>query len=95
MEAIGELVDGEHGDGGEAIPPARGVALDEQQLRMAIVDTKGQALGPEQGEERHGDGAALHGAEQRPVEGQRGLEHDGHAVAARDARLLEEVREAR
>ena len=54
-----------------------------------------QALGPEQREERHRDGAALHGAEHGAVERQRRLQHDGHALAAADAQLLEQVGEAR
>jgi hypothetical protein len=62
---------------------------------MAVVDAQREAVGAEQREERHRDGAPLHRAEQRAVEGQRGLEHDGHAVAARHAGALQHLGEAR
>jgi hypothetical protein len=89
------LADGDHPHVGEQRLPALGIARDQQQARPTVVEAEGKALGAEEGEEGHGDGAALERAEKRAVEGQRRLQHDGHAVAGSDALRGEEVREAR
>ncbi len=68
---------------------------DQQEPRRAVVDAQAQAVGAEEGEERHRDGPALHRAEEPRVEGQRRLEHDAHALAGADAALGQEVGEAR
>src|SRR5437016_4588257 len=74
--------------------PALGVARDEQQTRLAVVHAEPDAVGAKEREERNGDSAALHGPEDGTVEGERGIEHHGHAVALRDAVGFEEVGEA-
>ena len=65
------------------MPSASGclLGIGQQQLRRAVVDAQAHAVRAEQREQRHRDGAGLHGAEQRRVEGQRRLQHDGDAVA--------------
>ena len=82
----------------EALDAARGVRLlgvGDEDPRRAVLDAEAHAIGAEQREQRHRDGAPLDGAEEGGVEGQRGLEHDGHAVARRHAARGEEVGEPR
>ena len=77
---------------------ARGLDLlgvRQQELRRAVFDPQPDAVGTEQGEEGHRDRAALDGAEQGGVEGQRRLQHDRHAIAGGDAARGEPVGEAR
>jgi len=79
----------------EELPPPLGVARDEQAARLAVVHAEPHAVGAEEREERDRDRAALHGPEHGAVEGERRIEHHGHAVAPEDAVGLEEVGEAR
>jgi len=96
LEPPGEIaIDGEHADVREGRLPRRGITLDQQHPRLAVVEAQRHAVGTEQREERDGDRATLHGAEQRAVERQGRLQHDRDAVAALDAFTLEEVSEAR
>ena len=73
---------------------ARSLPLDEEQRGPAVLDPGRDAVGPEQREERHGDRAALDRAEERAVEGQRRVEHDGDPIAALHPAPREEAREA-
>jgi len=81
-------------DARDARLPALRVALDQQEPRPAVVDTQCDGVGSEQREQRHRHRAALHRAEERPVERERRLEHDRHALAGGDALGLEQVGEA-
>src|SRR5207253_2853103 len=89
------VVDRNHADAWEEPLPALGVAPDEQQARPAVVHAKPHAVGAEQREERDRDRTAFQDPEYGAVEGDRGIEHHGDAVALRDAVGLEEVGEAR
>jgi len=68
--------------------------VSKNEAGLAIVQPQRQSLRPEQREHRHGDGAALHGAEHADVEGERGLDDHGDAIALGDAAALEPVGEA-
>ena len=58
------------------------------QAGLAIVDAQLDAIGSEQREQRHGDGARLHRAEHRYIERPRRLQHDCDAIACLDAFAL-------
>ena len=73
----------------------RFVRRGEQQRRCTVLGAKPDAVGPEQGEQRHRDGATLHSAEQRGIERQRWLQHDGDPVAGLHPLRREPVREPR
>src|SRR2546428_244450 len=88
------VVHGEDAHAWKNLLPALGVARDEQQTGLAVVHAEPDAVGAEEREERNRDSAALHGPEDGTVEGERGIEHHGHAVARRDAFGFEEVGEA-
>ena len=62
---------------------------------VAIAHAQPQRIGAKQGEQRHADGARLHRAEQAYVKRQRGLQHEGDAIALLDALRIEPVRELR
>ena len=95
FETRGEItVGGDHAKMWEALLPGRGVTLDHEHPRPAVVETQRDTVRAEEREERNGDGAALHGAEERAVERQRRIEHDGDPIAARDAFTLEKMGEA-
>src|SRR5262245_66253832 len=85
----------DHADAGEERLPAVGVLTHEEPAWRAVVEAEGQALGPEEREQRHGDGATLDGAEHGAVEGERRLQHDADPVATGHALTLEHAREAR
>ncbi len=67
----------------------------DEQARRAVQHAQAHAVGAEQREQRHRDGAALHRAEQADIERQRRLQHERHAIALGDAARLQPMREAR
>ena len=67
----------------------------DQELRLAVIDAQPQSIEPEQREQRHVIAPVMHRAEQADIERQRGLEHEGDAVARLDAVRIEPVGELR
>ena len=65
-----------------------------QERWLAVVHTQTHTIGAEQGEQRNGNRTALDHAEHRGVEGTRGLQHDGHALASLHAARCQPVGEA-
>jgi len=71
------------------------LGVGHQQARLAVAHPQADAVRAEEGEQRHGDGAALDDAEHGCVEGPRGLQHDGHALAGLHALRFQKVSKAR
>ncbi len=94
-QALGHLGGAQHDEVRESGAPALGVALHQQHPRATVVDAERDAVRPEEREQRHRDRAAFERAEERAVEGQRRLEHDGDAISARHVQALQEIREPR
>jgi hypothetical protein len=70
------------------------VVMREDERGFAVIDAQRQPLRPEQREQRHADGAALHRAEQADIKPQRRLEDHRHPVALGDAAPHQPVGEA-
>ena len=66
----------------------------QQQARRAVASAERNAIGTEQGEQRHRDGTTLHGAEHRGIKFERGVQHDRDSIASPYILGGEPVREA-
>ena len=67
----------------------------QQQARRGIFYPQADTVRPEQGEQRHGNRATLHSAEQRRVEGQGRFQHDRDTIALADAVRHQPIRKLR